>query len=306
MSKALTSLGAAGSQLAEGSQIKSSTENVGARVYPNIVPENNLRLPDALTIKYGPAPLLARFVLAADQAARRIGVHLRMRHDFDVLVQVNEHYAAQGMWYPLLDAFNPDCTDLTPENSYWISGENEDGEIVLTSACRIYDWRGTNLGEQARALWYGRDLGQPCVVTADAAQLITGIAAWGGASWVRPDFRGKHLSYLIPRILKAYACARWPVDWSFCYIGTANVSRGLTYGHKHLSYSISYPASPHEEQVVAYSTPDEFYADLRNFLETGSVIEPSDFEFISVPAGLEHIVTNTSFDGVFQGNIKRS
>jgi hypothetical protein len=32
-------------------------------IYPNIVPENNLRLPDALTIKYGPAPLLARFVL---------------------------------------------------------------------------------------------------------------------------------------------------------------------------------------------------------------------------------------------------
>jgi len=274
--------------------------------HPNIVPDNNLRLPDALTIKHGPAPLLARFVLAADQAARRIGVALRVRHDFDALVQVNEHYAARGMWYPLLDAFNPRRTELTPESSYWISGENEDGEIVLTSACRIYDWRGTNLAEQARALWYGRDLGQPCVVTAEAGQLITGIAAWGGASWVRPDFRGKHLSYLVPRILKAYACARWPVDWSFCYIGVENVRRGLTYGHKHLSRGISYPDSPHDEQVVAYSTPDEFYTDLRDFLETGSVIEPVDFESVTVPAGLEHIVTNTSFDGVFHGNIRRS
>ena len=38
-------------------------------IYPNIVPENNLRLPDALTIKHGPAPLLSRFVLEGDKAA---------------------------------------------------------------------------------------------------------------------------------------------------------------------------------------------------------------------------------------------
>jgi hypothetical protein len=53
-----------------------------ALTYPNIVPENNLRLPDALTIKHGPAPLLARFVLEGDRAARARGVSLRLRHDF--------------------------------------------------------------------------------------------------------------------------------------------------------------------------------------------------------------------------------
>jgi hypothetical protein len=47
--------------------------------YPNIVPENNLRLPDALTIKHGPARLLATFVLEGDKAAREIGVRLRLR-----------------------------------------------------------------------------------------------------------------------------------------------------------------------------------------------------------------------------------
>src|SRR3974377_1728945 len=58
-------------------------------IYPNIVPENNLRLPDALTIKHGPAPLLARFVLEADKAARAKGVQLRLRHDFGELLYVN-------------------------------------------------------------------------------------------------------------------------------------------------------------------------------------------------------------------------
>ena len=40
-------------------------------IYTNIVPENNLRLPDALTIKHGPAPLLSRFVLEGDTACAR-------------------------------------------------------------------------------------------------------------------------------------------------------------------------------------------------------------------------------------------
>jgi hypothetical protein len=135
--------------IADADRYESSETTVAPAAYPNIVPDNNLRLPDALTIKHGPAPLLARFVLAADQAARRIGITLRVRHDFDALLQVNERYTARGMWYPLLDAFDPRCAELTPENSYWISGENEDGEIVLTSACRIYDWHETNLAEQA-------------------------------------------------------------------------------------------------------------------------------------------------------------
>ena len=59
-------------------------------IYPNIVPENNLRLPDALTIKHGPAQLIAKFVLEGDKAARRMGIRLRLRHDFHDLVYVNK------------------------------------------------------------------------------------------------------------------------------------------------------------------------------------------------------------------------
>src|SRR5207244_260721 len=147
-----------------------------------IAPANNLRLPDALTIKYGPAPLMGRFLLAADRAARRKGVWLRVRHDFDELVDLNKFYVARDLWYPLV-----------------------------------------------------------------------GVVAWGGGAWVRPDFRGRRLSYLTPRVVKTYACGNWPVDWSICYIGIDNVRRGLaaTYGHKNLSYSVTYPDSPHGEQVLA-------------------------------------------------------
>lgn len=280
-----------------------------ALVYPNVVPENNLRLPDALTVKFGPAQPLARFLLAADKAARRKGVFLRIRHDFDELLYLNRNYAARGVWYPLVEGFNPDCAELTPESSVWVSGEDETGEIVVTAACRTFNWFGTSLAEQARTVWYGRDRDQPCVVTATAAAQISGMVGWGGASWVRPDFRGKHLSYLIPRVLKAYAASRWPLDWIFCFIGIGNVKRGLaaSYGYKSLSQSIFYPESPLGEQVVAYALVQDFYDELTSFMAgRGSVMEPGDFEDLSSSTGMEHIVMNTSSDEVFQGNINRS
>jgi hypothetical protein len=65
-------------------------------IYPNIVPENNLRLPDALTIKHGPARLLAKFVIEGDKAARQMGLRLRLRHDFDELVHLNKEEIARG------------------------------------------------------------------------------------------------------------------------------------------------------------------------------------------------------------------
>ena len=103
-------------------------------IYPNIVPENNLRLPDALTIKHGPARLLATFVLQGDKAARQIGIRLRLRHDFDELLYINREQVAHGTWFRLVNHLNPEYSDLSPENSYWISGENEQGDIPLQLA----------------------------------------------------------------------------------------------------------------------------------------------------------------------------
>jgi len=90
--------------------------------HTNIVPPDNLRLPDALTIKYGPAPLLARFVLEGDKEARRRGVDLRLRHDFRELLYLAKTISINDNLFRRLEIFNPDYTDFTPENSYWIAG----------------------------------------------------------------------------------------------------------------------------------------------------------------------------------------
>ncbi len=282
------------------------------RVYPNIVPENNLRLPDAVTITQGPRRLLARFILEGDKAARSMGLHLRVRTDFEEMLFLNKSEAARGNWYPIVDMFNPERVNLNPENAFWISGENAAGEIVVTWGARIYDWRDTNLAEQACAMFYGEDRGQPCEVTAEAASRISGVVVCGVASWVHPDYRRQHLSRLIPRIGKAYACGRWPIDWSFCYVTRKHVEQGLaaSYGQKNVSHSVSYPGTPWLNIAVAYSTADEVYEDMMSFLASDlsadSAPQPELVLAVpaapAVPTNFEHMVTKTSSDGVFQGN----
>jgi len=199
-------------------------------IYPNTVPENNLRLPDALTIEHGPAGLLAKFVIEGDKAARRMGLRLRLRHDFDELVRLNQLEVSRGNWFRLINMFNPELSDVSPENAFWVSGETPNGEIAVTWAGRIYYWPDSNLAEEACAMFYGRDDGQQCAVTAPVAQSIIGVVLSAGSVWVRPEFRGKQLSRLFPRIGRAYACSRWPVDWTISYVAPILVEKGVAAG----------------------------------------------------------------------------
>jgi hypothetical protein len=272
--------------------------------YPNIVPPNNLRLPDALTIKHGPTPLLARFVLEGDKAARDVGLHLRLRHDFDELAYLNRQNVPRGNWFRLVNAFNPEYADLSPANSFWISGEDDGGDVVTSWAARVYYWPDTNLEEQARVFFYERDEGQPCIVTAPAAKMITGVVLSGGAAWVRPDYRGRQLSQLVPRIGKAYAYSRWPVDWSICYVSRILIEKGVGagYGQKNFSYSIFYPGSPwgELEVVLAYTAIADAYDDLADFMAT--TLLGGGVAAAAVSTTVDHPVTKTSLEEVFHGS----
>jgi hypothetical protein len=277
-------------------------------IYPNIVPENNLRLPDALTVKHGPAPLLSRFVLEGDKAARRLGLRLRLRHDFGELVYLNQREVAHGSWFKLVNMYNPAYCDLSPENSYWISGENEHGDIVLTQAGRIYYWPETSLAEEARSMFYaGHDEHQLCTVTAPAAGRIGGVVFCAGSHWIRPDFRGRQLSHLLARLGRAYAMSRWPVDWAIALVAPVLVTKGVSagYGYKHASHSIFYPASPWGdlEVVLAYLSDGEAYEDIAEYFASelsSSITEGLSPAFSRRPR--DDKVTSTSSEGVFHGS----
>ena len=281
-------------------------------IHPNIVPVNNLRLPDALTVKYGPAEMLSRFVLEGDKAAREQGIFLRLRHDFDELLRFNQQKVKNGTWYPLMRIFNPQYNDVIPENSYWISGEDEHGEIVATHAGRVHYWPETTLVEQVDQLLYGRrDNVQPCIVTAADAKLITGVVVYGGSAWVRPDFRGKRLSQVLPRLGRAYALARWPINWGISIVAPALVDKGVAagYGYKRESRSIIFPGAPSGAfenvlvSVSAWGAYQDFAAILRNGF---SIAEASDPRALRSSTRFDNIETRISSEEVFHGSSSRS
>jgi len=280
----------------------------------NIVPPDNLRLPDALTVKYGPAPLLARFVLEGDKEARRRGVDLRLRHDFGELLYFAKTINGYDKRFRRLEIFNPEFTDFTPENSYWIAGYDAHGEIVLTSAGRIYNWKHTNLQREARVMFYGRDIGQQCEMTDDfaaAARLVTGTAIYAGAGWIRSDYRGRQLSRVFPRLGRAYALSRWPIESLFTYVVPALADNGIArgYGYRHEARSVFYPGSPWGdiELVLVSLSTDEAYDDLAAFMRTELPV-PIDEGLLPtyVSTNWDAMVTKISPDGVFQGSSNRS
>jgi hypothetical protein len=229
---------------------------------------------------------------------------LRLRHDFPELLFINKQQIGRGNWYRLPDNFNPEYSDLRPENSYWISGEDDSGEIVLTQAGRIYYWPHSTLDEEGRMMFYaGRDRGQRCAITAAAAKKITGVVFCAGSHWIRPDFRGRRLSHLLARLGRAYAMSRWPVDWGIGLVTPVLVEKGVSagYGYKHESRSIFFPRSPWGdlELVVSYLTAAEAYGDLADFLVAGlsgtaDHETDADFEPGSVPLPVEDGATRIS------------
>jgi GNAT superfamily N-acetyltransferase len=274
---------------------------------PPILPDN-IRLPDALTVRHGSGPRIGRIVLEGDRAARDAGIRLHFRTDWSALVALNAREVARGNWRELMGTFNPAVTDLSRDNAFWIAGENGDGEIVTTSAGRLYQWPDTTLADHAVEVFFGRDAGQQCVLTAPAAQLIGGAVFTAGTTWVRPDYRGRELSQLMSRLARALAMARWPLDWTMAFIQRPMAEGGVAsgYGSRHLSYSVFFPETPYGEIAISYTSGDEIYDDFGSFLGGSSLASGRKFLPRSPGTSLTHEVMKTSPEGARQGSSNRS
>lgn len=282
---------------------------------PNIIPDNNLRLPDALIVKHGPAPLLSRFVLQGDRAVRQMGIRLRVRHDFDELVYVNKQQVARGNWFPLVNMFNPNETSLRPDNSFWLSGENEAGEIMLTWAARVFDWPDSTLEDNIGMLFCDKqDHPYPCRVSpaaAPALRSISGTVFWGGSLWIHPEYRHHRLSPVCGRLGRAFAVSRWPLDWIMCLVMPVIVEKGVAdgYGYRHIARGIVYPGSPlgDLEFSLVYLSTEEAYADFAEFL--GSELSGPAYDVakpLSSGTRLLQTVTSISSVAVDHGSSNRS
>jgi len=184
-----------------------------------------------IRVEHGPIYRLGRFFMEADRAARERGVFLSFSA-IDDLVALNKQN--RDSWLPLIPIFDPDKGGFRPDCGFCILGRNAGGEIVAAQAARLYTLEQTTFYDAATdlSLFYqdpeaAHARGEVCTVTAKATHRITGRFVFSGAGWYRPDYRGRLLTCILPRISRAYAFTRWNSDYTVSMMAEAVIKRGV-------------------------------------------------------------------------------
>jgi hypothetical protein len=222
-----------------------------------------------------------KVIILGCERCRQLGVRMRFAPIQD-LVAINRERSRQEHpdWRPILPIFDPDCSDLRDDNVFALIGRNADGEDVVTQAARFLDWNGTNFKKEAESLrlFYRRPLDragedESVTVTATMAKSITGRVVFTGAHWVRPDYRGKDLTRITPRIAKAVALQRWrPIDMA-CTIMAKDVfdrriARKAGYYNHEWTVDLKNTPTGTFPAALLWAWPADIIVDLERFLET--------------------------------------
>lgn len=226
-----------------------------------------------LTITHGPSDLFVDFFEAAVQASKARGVTL-MQGTFRQLQAINR--LNQETWFPLFPTYDPDIGGADDDNGICLFGRNGAGEVVATQAVRIFDCRDSTFADEAATLrmFYAdpqrqRQPNESCSSTTPACN-ITGRIALCGAVWYRPDFRGRGLSAILPRLARAYAFVRWRSNVTAALMDEGVVRGGITNnnGYTHTARSLIWRNSPRGDRqfIFAWMVTAEMLDDMAGFL----------------------------------------
>lgn len=247
----------------------------------SVISTPHARLPDQVTINFGPADVLATAFLRLDRAVREQGIYLSISHDLDELVEANERNRKD--WPALLPMFDPSLGGYQPENGFWVRGVNDKGEVVLCHAARLYLWPESSLFTELETLRFfypdpdlQKQAGETCIVDTDGARDVSGRVCYSGAVWVRTDYRGRGLAHLTPRLVRGYSLTKWYPDFSLGMVQLRNVKgekAAQTYGWQHMEPGIHWfgsRAAPKLEVAYGWLTRDEVIADLESYCALSS------------------------------------
>ena len=245
---------------------------------PEIETATATPLLDSIQINHGPAAQLGRFFLLANQAANNRGIHLRLHTDLHALIAVNRRM--QRFWgAPMVPIFDPAHSDLSPANSFWISGHDQNGTVVATQAARFLDLTSSSAAAEldSMRLFFAhpephRASGAQCHVACPAAETVTGRVAYSGGGWYHPRFRGCGLSRILPRISRALAHTLWDTDYTFSVVETVLVEKNVyrSYGYSRHSPSIRLTGSYREDLdlELIWMPRSELFEDMAAYIRT--------------------------------------
>jgi hypothetical protein len=225
-------------------------------------------------LRHGPAGVLGRAILAAEQLALARGVRLAFATGQELLA-VNE--ANRGTWLPLISVLDVRFNDLDERNAFFILGRDSAGEVVACQAARLYAWECTTFKEACEGLtMFYRDPevmklpGEEWTVTALAARGVSGRVAYSGAAWYRPDYRGIGLVEWLPRLARALAKGLWDTEATVTLMAESTFRSGVypRNGYRNAEWAVEAVNGRMGSLRYAFlwSKSDEMIEDLEQFL----------------------------------------
>ncbi|MBI1775404.1 MAG: hypothetical protein HYR63_08660 [Proteobacteria bacterium] len=232
---------------------------------------------DSIDISYGPRPLLSRSITLAVGEADRAGVRLVFYKGTRELNQVN--LANRDSWSPLnpMLEYDPDEPEL--DRAWSIIGYADDGSAVATAASRLVLCIDSTLKQQAESLrlFHPRrssrpEPGERFEWLCPSAEHISGRVMWSAAVWHRPDYRGRGLSHVIPRLARALGHAIWGARYACGVVRTHQYETklGEAYGYPHNDLLLRWvgPKIGGFEGALSWITEEENLFDLERYIRT--------------------------------------
>ncbi|MHC2357535.1 hypothetical protein ACVMB3_007058 [Sinorhizobium meliloti] len=213
---------------------------------------------------------VSKYICAADELARRSGLHITMGDDFEEYVGITSRLPGKP---PTTPNFRPDCSDLSLGKAFWIIGRDREGRVAHVQAMRLDDLSDTNIAEHLESLRAcfadpcKAGPGSSCSCTAPTARMINGLVAYHGDIWLREDFRGRGLATIIGRIAFGLAWAKWSPDLIYALVAGWNIEKGIVdrYGYQHREphgSTLRLPAwGIEDDDWFVWLTRDEFFED---------------------------------------------
>ena len=112
--------------------------------------------------------------------------------------------------------FDPSLHDFSEDNSFWLGCRDEAGKLIATIAARRIEAETFLESCRSYRLWYGDRLRftEPLdLVDGPYDRIPHGSTSFLGAAWVRPDWRGRGLSWALTRLCYFLAIEQWRLDW---------------------------------------------------------------------------------------------
>ncbi|MBT3557052.1 MAG: hypothetical protein HN644_07650 [Rhodospirillales bacterium] len=183
-----------------------------------------------------------QYINSLIEVAEAKGVYLEIGTDFTTF---RKTIMKEGIRTTVAPVFDPDLSDVSPANAFWIIGVNDRGDVVHTQAARMIDLSGVTLSDHLaqylREYWFDRDrvdMAQSRVCLSPTTSQMTGKLCYHGELWLKAGRNnlGGSLTAALMRLLPAMGSLLWSPDYFLAFVTAYGASKGLMArgGYTHL------------------------------------------------------------------------